>query len=898
MSQADYAGLIAQLKADISAEYSTSKTYKVGDYCLYGADGVLYICKIAVTTAGAFDSNKWQAISFGEAVGDLVIADDTQPTSLANKIWLDTDPNPDTVEVITEEDLGNIVAGEFDSASAYAVGDYCIHDAKLYVAKTATAVNDGWIAARWQQVTVMGTINDQVGELKTQIDTLKGGCADGTEVLKGEIDYEIGDDLKTLNIEAPPRTAKYANGMLIYKYESSIAGTGSISANFTNGNSGITTGDDVWIAFNKSANQFISFEYDLGLDGVSATNAGQSVSISFALRYKLDSDNEIHTVNYQLDVTKTHESVNMSLAEFMRGILTVAHFNHLTHIALYGITSNNLTRTNGIIVDLYIKGVYVRSEDGDNLAEKYAYVKTKAESAESTATNAYELANSNKDHIDVLEADVERIDAPVDGDDIISDSTYTLRQNLPSYYTSDPANPTSFSDFAYIDSKIESIPDADKRFVFFTDSHWDHPQNGRHSPELIQYVRQRKSIPNVIFGGDYIEVKKNSGDIKGKYLAKQVIEDFTTKMLCTAGSSYLPVMGNHDTNMASVEGGDEGSGNDEPIADSYDVFFPYTQIQKTQFANIHKNAHTQFEYELERKGEAWLRTFAGDYYEEFAAFLKLSYYYDDVKHKIRYIVLNSGAAEPSGSPSAETPIPAGPIRTIFSSDNSAPPICSYINLLWYYDTLHDTPENYDVVIAIHELIAWPSTEGSSVTAGAQTKLVTMAMGLKTKSNRGIYYSLTNGDFKEKMMSWWGWDSLGRKYFDFTDANTVGKVVFVCGHIHRDKILIFSQCTDGSQATLPEIEVAADQSDVTVDQTTIQMPSSSVNNFAPEALMGCDIPAIFTNRDKTTPNVPGDASSGYTTGTVNEQIFDVIGFTENAIEITRIGKGDNRHITFE
>lgn len=169
MSQADYAGLIAQLKADISAEYSTSKTYKVGDYCLYGADGVLYICKIAVTTAGAFDSNKWQAISFGEAVGDLVIADDTQPTSLANKIWLDTDPNLDTVEVITEEDLGNIVAGEFNSASAYAVGDYCIHDAKLYVAKTATSVNDGWIAARWQQVTVMGTINDQVGELKTQL---------------------------------------------------------------------------------------------------------------------------------------------------------------------------------------------------------------------------------------------------------------------------------------------------------------------------------------------------------------------------------------------------------------------------------------------------------------------------------------------------------------------------------------------------------------------------------------------------------------------------------------------------------------------------------------------------------------------------------------------------------
>lgn len=68
--------------------------------------------------------------------------------------------------------IENSMAAEFDSSSAYAVGDYCIHDAKLYVAKTATAANDGWIAARWQQVTVMGTINDQVGELKTHLDDI------------------------------------------------------------------------------------------------------------------------------------------------------------------------------------------------------------------------------------------------------------------------------------------------------------------------------------------------------------------------------------------------------------------------------------------------------------------------------------------------------------------------------------------------------------------------------------------------------------------------------------------------------------------------------------------------------------------------------------------------------
>lgn len=274
MSQADYAGLIAQLKADVSAEYSTSKTYKVGDYCLYGADGVLYICKIAVTTAGAFDSNKWQAISFGEAVGDLVIADDTQPTSLANKIWLDTDPNPDTVEVITEEDLGNIVAGEFDSASAYAVGDYCIHDAKLYVAKTATAVNDGWIAARWQQVTVMGTINDQVGELKTQIDDL-------TELCVKENSTVWSDDITT-SAGTAIQSSKHLVDVNIdsgKEYKIQVVGNGNLNkfALYANGAS-IKTGCVLNEEYTFTATEDITY-FSMYATGTNVTGSGTITTV-------------------------------------------------------------------------------------------------------------------------------------------------------------------------------------------------------------------------------------------------------------------------------------------------------------------------------------------------------------------------------------------------------------------------------------------------------------------------------------------------------------------------------------------------------------------------------------------------------------------------------------------
>lgn len=42
-------------------EYSSSKTYAVGDYCIY--TNTIYKCKTAITTPEAFNSSKWDATS-------------------------------------------------------------------------------------------------------------------------------------------------------------------------------------------------------------------------------------------------------------------------------------------------------------------------------------------------------------------------------------------------------------------------------------------------------------------------------------------------------------------------------------------------------------------------------------------------------------------------------------------------------------------------------------------------------------------------------------------------------------------------------------------------------------------------------------------------------------------
>ena len=48
----------------ISDKYDSSKTYSVGDYCIY--DDTLYKCKTEITSAEEFDSSKWEPTNCGK----------------------------------------------------------------------------------------------------------------------------------------------------------------------------------------------------------------------------------------------------------------------------------------------------------------------------------------------------------------------------------------------------------------------------------------------------------------------------------------------------------------------------------------------------------------------------------------------------------------------------------------------------------------------------------------------------------------------------------------------------------------------------------------------------------------------------------------------------------------
>lgn len=83
----DYSGLLATLAAD----YSTSKTYKVGDYAWYG--GVLKRCIVPITTAESYTASHWTNAVLGDDVSALKSAFDINEYLTNNGIFEITQAN-------------------------------------------------------------------------------------------------------------------------------------------------------------------------------------------------------------------------------------------------------------------------------------------------------------------------------------------------------------------------------------------------------------------------------------------------------------------------------------------------------------------------------------------------------------------------------------------------------------------------------------------------------------------------------------------------------------------------------------------------------------------------------------------------------------------------------------
>ena len=115
--------------AAIASAYDSTAAYSVGDYCL--RNGLLYKCNTAIGTGG----ETWTAAHWTQ-------------TKVSDEFGAGGSPYD-----------SDIIADEYDSSSAYSIGDYCVYDDLLY--KCNTAIGSGgeaWNSAHWTQTNVVGEI--------------------------------------------------------------------------------------------------------------------------------------------------------------------------------------------------------------------------------------------------------------------------------------------------------------------------------------------------------------------------------------------------------------------------------------------------------------------------------------------------------------------------------------------------------------------------------------------------------------------------------------------------------------------------------------------------------------------------------------------------------------------
>lgn len=131
-------------------DFDTTETYAVLDIVRY--DGASYICKTAITTAGAWDAAKWQKIcedgamgQDGSAADGITAAELNTDGEIVITVGMDTTLDPVRIAVLPK--------GEYSEATAYSFLDMIYFNGILYACNDTAGTEAGQSpsthAAKW-----------------------------------------------------------------------------------------------------------------------------------------------------------------------------------------------------------------------------------------------------------------------------------------------------------------------------------------------------------------------------------------------------------------------------------------------------------------------------------------------------------------------------------------------------------------------------------------------------------------------------------------------------------------------------------------------------------------------------------------------------------------------------
>ena len=113
--------------------------------------------------------------TLGNRIDDLVMIQNTQPTSINNEIWVDSSET-ETIEIPSYEEYENLLNGigeQYDEDNGtYEVGDYVLYESKLYKCKVDISAPEPWTPAHWEETFIVNEynkLNDEVNKLKSAV---------------------------------------------------------------------------------------------------------------------------------------------------------------------------------------------------------------------------------------------------------------------------------------------------------------------------------------------------------------------------------------------------------------------------------------------------------------------------------------------------------------------------------------------------------------------------------------------------------------------------------------------------------------------------------------------------------------------------------------------------------
>lgn len=87
-------------ESNISDSYNSTRTYAVGDYCIY--EGVLFKCITAITTPETWDINKWKATNVATELKTKVSSTKITEIVVVSELPADAASHPTTFYLVTE----------------------------------------------------------------------------------------------------------------------------------------------------------------------------------------------------------------------------------------------------------------------------------------------------------------------------------------------------------------------------------------------------------------------------------------------------------------------------------------------------------------------------------------------------------------------------------------------------------------------------------------------------------------------------------------------------------------------------------------------------------------------------------------------------------------------------